>query len=121
MCNTFTDLLCHLCKATIQLLFSINSILMENLNGTGKLVGALVIGALAGAALGILFAPEKGSKTRSNIIDGAKDMADDLKKKMTDEAAALRKKAEKLEDMVKDKAEEVFESGKHKAEDAVKH
>lgn len=93
---------------------------MDNLNGTGKLVGALVVGALAGAALGILFAPAKGSKTRSNIIDGAKDLAGDFKKKMTDEAAALRKKAEDLENMAKDKVEEVFESVKHKTEDAVK-
>ena len=93
---------------------------MDNLNGTGKVVGALVVGVLAGAALGILFAPEKGSKTRSNIIDGAKDLADDIKKKMTDEAAALRRKAEDLEQRAKDKVEEVFENVKHKAEDAVK-
>jgi gas vesicle protein len=94
---------------------------MDNLNGTGRLVGALVVGALAGAALGILFAPEKGSKTRSNILDGAKDLASDVKKKMTDEAAALRKKADDLENAVKDKVEEVYENVKHKAEDVVKN
>ncbi|MDX9919777.1 MAG: YtxH domain-containing protein [Paludibacter sp.] len=93
---------------------------MDNLNGTGKLIGALVVGALAGAALGILFAPDKGSKTRSNIIDGAKDLTGDIKKKMTDEAAALRKKADELERMAKEKVEEVFDNVKHKAEDAVK-
>ena len=93
---------------------------MDNLNGTGKLIGALVVGALAGAALGILFAPDKGRKTRSNIIDGAKDLAGDIKKKMTDEAAALRKKADELERMAKEKVEEVFDNVKHKAEDAVK-
>jgi gas vesicle protein len=94
---------------------------MDNLNGTAKVVGALVVGVLAGAALGILFAPEKGSKTRSNIIDGAKDIADDIKKRMTDEAAALRRKAEELEQSAKDKVEEVYENVKHKVENAVKN
>lgn len=94
---------------------------MDNLNNTGKLVGALVVGALAGAALGILFAPDKGSKTRSNLFEGAKDLANDAKKKMTDEAAALRKKADDLENAVKDKVEEVYENVKHKTEDALKN
>ena len=39
---------------------------------------------------------------------------------MTDEAAALRKKADELERMAKEKVEEVFDNVKHKAEDAVK-
>jgi gas vesicle protein len=91
---------------------------MENFNGTGRLVGALVVGALAGAALGILFAPEKGSRTRSNIMDGAKDLADDIKRKMKNEAAELRKKAEDLEEQAKDKVEEVINSVKHKTAEA---
>jgi len=91
---------------------------MENFNGTGRLVGALVVGALAGAALGILFAPEKGSKTRSNIMDGAKDLADDIKRKMKNEAAELRKKAEDLEEQAKDKVEEVINNVKHKTAEA---
>lgn len=93
---------------------------MENSNVTGKIIGALIIGSLTGVALGLLFAPEKGSKLRSNIIDGAKDLASDLKKRMTDEAAALRKKAEELEDMAKEKAEDVFDNIKNKAEAATK-
>ena len=58
---------------------------MENLNGTGKIIGALFLGALIGGALGVLFAPEKGSKTRRDIAEGAKDLTSDIKKKIKEE------------------------------------
>lgn len=92
---------------------------MNNLNSIGKISGALIIGATAGAILGILFAPEKGCKTRSNIMNGAKDLAKDIKNKMRDEANNLRKKAQDLEDMAKDKVEEIFDNGKHKTEETL--
>ncbi len=76
---------------------------METSNHTGTLIGGLLIGALAGAALGVLFAPHKGSKTRSNITDGAKGIAHDLKRKMKNEAKALRHKAKDIENAVKEK------------------
>jgi gas vesicle protein len=93
---------------------------MDNLNVTGIVLGALVVGALTGATLGILFAPDKGSRTRSNIVNGAKDMTNDIKKKLTDEAAALRKKAEELEALAKEKMEDITNNVKHKAEEATK-
>ena len=44
-----------------------------------------VLGGLAaGALLGILFAPEKGSKTRKMILDKGEGYADDLKNKFND-------------------------------------
>lgn len=93
---------------------------MEDSNGTFKVIGALVVGALTGAALGILFAPAKGSRTRRNIANGARDLTEDLKDRMTSEAASLRKKAQDLEEMARDKVDEVFESVKNKAEQATK-
>jgi len=89
---------------------------MESSNHTGSLIGGLLLGALAGAALGILFAPHKGSKTRSNIVDGAKDIAYDLKRKMKKEVKNIRRKAKDLEDSAKAKFEEMKESANHKVE-----
>ena len=62
-----------------------------------KAVGAVALGVLAGTALGVLFAPNKGSKTRKKIAGNATKMAKDVKKKVTDEVKSLKKKAIKLE------------------------
>lgn len=80
---------------------------MENSKDTGKLVGALLIGAALGAALGILFAPDKGSITRKKLMGGAKDLADDIKQKMMEEASIFRERAEELEAIAEGKTNEI--------------
>lgn len=49
---------------------------------TGKVVLGVVGGVAAGALLGVLFAPDKGSKTRKKILDTGKDYVDDWKDKL---------------------------------------
>ncbi len=39
----------------------------------------LIFGLLAGAAIGILIAPDKGSVTRKKVMGCAKDLADKIK------------------------------------------
>lgn len=48
-------------------------------NNNGKLVGALLVGAAIGGALGILFAPDKGSETRKKLIAKGGDLTDSIK------------------------------------------
>ena len=68
---------------------------MKNSSDTMKVIGALVIGAATGATLGVLFAPNKGSKTRKNIVGSAKKMTRNFKEKIDDEIKDLKKMASK--------------------------
>lgn len=49
---------------------------------SGKILGALLLGAAAGAVLGILFAPDKGTETRRKIKEKGEDLLDNIKRKI---------------------------------------
>jgi gas vesicle protein len=50
-------------------------------DNTGKTVLALLAGVAIGAGIGILFAPDKGTKTREKIKEGFDDKKDEFKDK----------------------------------------
>jgi gas vesicle protein len=89
---------------------------MGNANNTGKLVGAILIGAAIGGALGILFAPDKGSETRKKISSKGNDLTDAVKDKLGKIADKFRKEVE----AIKDQANEFAENGKSVVEDLQK-
>ena len=68
---------------------------------------ALLIGAVSGAVIGLLFAPDKGSKTREKFLKKTKDLADDARHKISGEAKDLKGKMKE----VKNQAEQRFGSG----------
>ena len=72
---------------------------------TGKVLLGVVAGLAAGAVLGILFAPEKGSDTRRMIKRKSEDLADELKDKFEDFLETVSEKFEKVKDEVSDIAE----------------
>lgn len=54
----------------------------ENCNctkdNTGNVIGALLLGAAIGAALGLLLAPDTGANTRKRLAHKASDLVNDL-------------------------------------------
>lgn len=51
---------------------------------TSKILTALIVGAAAGAVLGILYAPDKGSETRKKVNEEGKKMSDAIKNKFNE-------------------------------------
>jgi gas vesicle protein len=48
---------------------------------SGKIIIGALAGIAAGALIGILFAPDKGSDSRSKIVNQGEDYLDSVKKK----------------------------------------
>jgi gas vesicle protein len=67
---------------------------------TGKFVLGVLAGLAAGAILGVLFAPEKGSVTRMKITQKGEDYADAVKNKFSSFIDGINEKFESVKDEV---------------------
>lgn len=63
---------------------------------TGKVVVGTLAGLTAGAILGVLAAPEKGSKTRKKLAEKGNKIVDELKGKVNSFANGVAEKAESV-------------------------
>jgi gas vesicle protein len=74
---------------------------------TAQTLVGILGGVAVGAALGVLFAPDKGSNTRKNIAKKSTDAADKLKEK----AESVVNAASDKYDSLVNKGKEAFEKG----------
>ena len=87
-------------------------------NNTNSVL-ALLLGAAIGAGVGILFAPDKGSKTRENIKDGLDDMTDNLKNKFAETKSDLGSKFAESKHDLEETYEDLVSNMSHKTEDVI--
>jgi len=75
---------------------------------TSKTLLGFFAGAAVGAALGILFAPDKGTETRRKIAEQSNDLADNIKGKFSDLVDGVKDKVSTLKTEAEDAADKGY-------------
>lgn len=80
---------------------------------------SLLAGAAIGVGLGILFAPDKGTKTREKIKDGLDDLKDSAKSKWNSLETETKDKFSKTKADLKDTVNDLLSDSSYKAEETI--
>ncbi len=86
-------------------------------SNTGQTLLAILTGAAIGAGIGILYAPDKGSKTRDKISKETKKAQKKLSKQVQETTNNLSEKAQKARLNFEQKLENTLSSASYKADD----
>ena len=81
----------------------------------GKIILASAASAISGAVIGLLFAPDKGSKTRKLIAEESDGYIKELKNSLND----LQKELDKSAKSTKEEIERVQKDAQNRGEDLV--
>lgn len=90
---------------------------MSSKNGNSIL--AILAGAAIGVGLVILFAPDKGSKTRKKLKEGFDDLKGEAKTKWDTLEEDTKEKFSKTKDELIETVEDLLSSSSYKAEEAI--
>jgi gas vesicle protein len=77
-------------------------ILKTTIMSTGKVITGILAGAAAGAILGVLFAPDKGSETRAKIAQKSSELTDAIKEGYGKVAEAVTNNYEAMKENAKE-------------------
>ncbi|MCK0144074.1 YtxH domain-containing protein [Arenibacter sp. F26102] len=88
-------------------------------NESGNTLLALLTGAAIGAGIGILYAPDKGTKTRKRIKKKAMETSDELSSRISLAKEELTKTAEAKKIDFDQKLEETISNMSYKADDII--
>jgi len=88
-------------------------------NNTGNTIVAILVGAAIGAGLGILFAPDKGSKTREKLKEGFDDTKHNLQDKLHEVSDKFLNKVAISKDDIDGNFENIVSTMSHKTEDVI--